>query len=258
MSGWGILVSLNGEFLVSRVTALIARFRALHQRRWRIRALWITVITISVATFLATGLFGLLSDWARTDVIASMAAILTTGAVLLAVIAAVVAIAAYTAAVQRPVLVLEFNFLNNTGPGIIEWTRQPDNIYVQGNPQSFVLEQNQQLIARLTIHNRSTVSARNPALRIEFLGFARTGPPPGPGWLPVNHTRADAAYAAQWDGGADLSIHGSWSRPIPEIQLAGLYGIRNSPAYALAFFLVADGFVREWTVPVTLVTAGQN
>lgn len=80
---------------------VLARLRDLLQS-WPLRMLWTTVVVVCVGTLVTAGGFGLFSDWQRADVIAAMAVILTAGTLLLAVIAAVVAIAAYSAATQGP------------------------------------------------------------------------------------------------------------------------------------------------------------
>jgi hypothetical protein len=175
---------------------------------------------------------------------------------LLAVIAAVVAILAFAAASGTPRLELEFNFKGGHGPGVLRFTRDPDGQLAPGNVN---LQQSEQLVALIKVTNTSRFSARNPALRLELIGFHRLGSYQGTvfvlgeDWKEIRPSNPDAAWAVQWDGGSNLSIHGEWARPLPELNLRGLYGLVAANSYRFRFGLVADGFKREWTEDVELV-----
>ena len=68
--------------------------------------------------------------------------------------------------------------------------------------------------------------------------------------------RQRGVTAIQWDGGANYSVHGNWSRILPEIDLQGLTVWFEEGAPAFNLTLVADGFKREKKVPVVLISPG--
>lgn len=122
--------------------------------------------------------------------IAALAMVFTGAGLAIAVLAGIVALAAYWLAIQRPKLGVEISFPNGEGVTI-----------------------------QVRLWNRNSYSARNPAVRIEFFGLQ----PVHSGafaWPEVPVTQEGAVGAIQWDGGADYSIHGpDWFRDLPPFQL---------------------------------------
>jgi hypothetical protein len=117
------------------------------------------------------------------------------------------------------------------------------------------LEQNDQLVAMIKLTNISRCSARNPALRLEFNDSYQGSPfHLGEGWFVIRSTIPGASAAVQWDGrcNLNLSIHGDWSRPLPQPNLRGLYGLAGAATHEIRFGIVADGFKKEWTRTVDL------
>jgi hypothetical protein len=146
--------------------------------------------------------------------------VLTGAALLVAVLAGTVAIAAYWLAIQRPKLELDVSF---------------------GHADTFEI--------RVRLWNRNSYSARNPAVRMEFFGLQ----PVASGhvnWLTVPVTQSGAVGAIQWDGGADLSIHGpDWFRDLPPFNL-GPPRVLAGAKPTLYVEAVADGHRTHTTVSI--------
>lgn len=220
------------------------------------------LIGTTAAVFLTViaAIVGLLLVWisggSGSDKLTEVADVIAGSTGMLAVIAALVALIAFAAATGTPTLELEINFKGGHGPGVLRFTREANGQLAPGQDN---LQQSDQLVALIKLSNASRFSARNPAVRLELMGFQRLGSfqgvvyQLGDEWKEVRPSNPDAAWAVQWDGGSNLSIHGDWARPLPELNLRGLYGIAGAEVHRIRFGVVADGFKREWIQDVELV-----
>jgi hypothetical protein len=101
------------------------------------------------------------------------------------------------------------------------------------------------------LHNYGPVSARNPALKVKLQGMMLP-PVDQRDWALGDHFHGMGGFGyAQWDGGADFSIHPNWGRDLPLLNLQGVRVLgTESPAIQLE--VVADGFSVSHPLPVTL------
>lgn len=168
--------------------------------------IWLASISVGAIAIAAVWLG--LELWAIDDVnqrIGAIGALAGSVAAVLALIAAVVAILAYAAATATPKLGLEVNFKGNQGPNVLAFQIDPDGTLAVGQIN---LEQNPQLVALTKLSNSASASARNPAVRLEFIGPGRVaeinGIPLnlGKDWEVVRPSNPDSGFAVQWMAGA--------------------------------------------------------
>ncbi len=136
--------------------------------RARIWLLGTVLAVVTVGGLGAALVFGLTSNWDRTDVIGGMGIALGIATLLLAGIASVVAVAAYAAATAVPDLEPQIMFpgceinepvlINNpsqTSPGVF----------------SMFVSSGGLMRARVRIYNRSAFPGRNPSFRIQLVNL---------------------------------------------------------------------------------------
>ena len=176
------------------------------------------------------------------DRLALVSLVLTASTVALAVVGSLVALAAYAAATQRPDLEVsvEFRFSFPNEP-VLELS--PVDPSGTGSRQVAPWRQTE---ATVKIRNRSSYSARNPALQIQLLGLG--GIPGQTGWAPMHFVNTVGPTAVQWEGGADYAIHGNWERELPVLNFAGVRSF-DGRSGELVCDLVADGFPQHHTHP---------
>jgi hypothetical protein len=153
------------------------------------------------------------------DRLAVIANFLSLGTLLLALIAGIVALAAYSAATGLPNLRLKVNDLD---------TYSGDIFLVCENMDNQIAATGENNIARLIVENTTSYAARTPAVIIEFRNcairrdmYAATND-----WTPTEREEQKGdVQAIQWDGGPNYAIHGNSTRHLPEINLQGLYAI---------------------------------
>lgn len=168
-----------------------------------------------------------------SDRLAVIGNLLSLGTLLLALVAGIVALAAYSAATGRPDL--KVRFIPSIGTYNRVMFTQDENGYASGNTT-----------VTLAVRNYSTYAARSPAVLIEF----EDGLIPGElyaesrEWTRVNDARSRYVIAVQWDGGPSYSIHGNSTRFLPELHLRGLYAMPKGKL-RIAIRLLADGYSRR-------------
>jgi hypothetical protein len=174
------------------------------------------------------------------DHLAVIANFLSLGTLLLALVAGIIALAAYSAATGLPDLKVHVS-LPLGAPNNIRLlaTRTNDGIfaaYVDLN------------IASIVVQNNSKYAARTPAVVVRF---QRSEIPvdrytASPGWTPVDIRRhqngAKTIRAVQWDGGPNYSIHGDSVRHLPDLNLQGLQPFAGPVVADMEIRLLADGY----------------
>lgn len=202
---------------------------------------------VLVLTLAVTVGFG---AWAWTwsdrfaDQLAAVTSVFATGTFVLAVVAGVIALAAYIASIQPPDLDVELEvpfskpnqpefFVDHANKAAAEYAR------VLG-PTELVIR----------IHNRSPFSARNPACRVELKGLAGMFDAHGDAWSFLRFFRGLGAVLAQWDGGANYMIHGRWSRDI-HLSLHNTVDLETD--HEIVIDVVAEGFNRSWRFPIRVL-----
>lgn len=178
-----------------------------------------------------------------SDRLAVIANLLALGTLLLALVAGIIALAAYSAATGLPNLRLIFN-TPQTFPGEI--------LILTGDPESasagLTAASGDDNIARITVWNTTKYAARTPAVAIEFQGavirqdmYAASN-----GWIATARDfRTKDVLRVQWDGGPNYAIHGDSTRQLPELNLQGLYLSPNRKGADMVVRLLADGYSRQ-------------
>jgi hypothetical protein len=174
------------------------------------------------------------------DRLAVIGNLLTLGTLLLALVAGIVALAAYSAATGLPKLTLRF-LLSDTYFNQVK--------FVKG---IVAPETN---IVKMVVENTSKYSARTPAVIVEFENAFINGSmyAQSEGWTPTLRFFEGRLWGFQWDGGPNYSIHGNSSRFLPVLNLQGLTpGEREGPV--LHIRLLADGYTRrEIRLPIEFI-----
>ncbi len=201
-----------------------------------------TVVSAAAILILALTAFGIIGAawWGWTfalptrDHVAVINVVVALAAYILVALSVAVALFAYLAATGRPDLhaVIQFNFSYPNEP-VFEAS---DESFPDG---TIKLKQYKQLDGTVYIENRSSYSARNPGVRIELSGIG--GLNEQPGWASVTYASTVGLTAIQWDGGADLLIHGKWPRPLPRLDFSDAYVFKHVEP-ALNVTVAADGF----------------
>jgi len=190
----------TGRVLASMLAALIAG----------------AVITVAAAAWA----WGWSSDFDTEIAAATM--VFTAAAVGIALLAGLVAVAAFWQAIQRPSLLLQVEVA--AGNRAFE----PGQRLPGGGPPPMLATQ-VGFIVQVRLGNRSNYSGRNPSVRLTFHDFTGLVPELEAnkgGWAMMPSSRA-GEMTFQWDGGSDLSIHGpNWFRDLPP------FGVRDSTVKA--------------------------
>jgi hypothetical protein len=170
-----------------------------------------------------------------SDRIAVIGNLLSLGTLLLALVAGIVALAAYSAATGLPDLKLQFRVPQGTT-----------------NRARFIRDQDGQApdaAMTLVVRNDSSYAARSPAVVVELQDGVIVGEGWSTGWTPIE-AASIGIVAFQWDGGPNYAIHGNSTRHLPELNLHGLHSIRERPLM-IVIRLLADGYNRrEIILPV--------
>jgi hypothetical protein len=168
-----------------------------------------------------------------TDRLAVIGNLLSLGTLLLALVAGIVALAAYSAATGRPELKMQFR-LPMSGANQVRFVPDADGFA------------NENTTATIIVRNTSSYAARSPAVTVSFQGGMIPDVQYGlgsTGWTRIGDDYTRATLAFQWDGGPNYAIHGNSVRYLPELNLQGLSLTPGKPA-VLVIRLLADGYSR--------------
>jgi hypothetical protein len=186
--------------------------------------------------------------WGLTDRLTAIADAFAFVALVDAAIAALVAVAAYYQATRKPDLWLLVG-LSNEDPKQVALRGQIAPTF-EFKRREATVQALEVIELRIWLENRNQYTARNPALRMYLdangvnLASAGWGLP---GW-----SVTPGGKSLQWDGGADLAVHGTWERPLPLLQLPAHGPTAQSP-YVFRWELVADGFRRDFDLLIRFV-----
>jgi hypothetical protein len=176
------------------------------------------------------------------DRVAIIGNFLSLGTLLLALVAGIIALAAYTAATGLPDLRLDFSL----APGI------PKKVMLKNEGGNLIAISSDLNIARVTIANITGYAARSPALMVQFAGTEIRADmyAISQGWVAVSQDRQTKGILAfQWDGGPNYAIHGNSLRHLPDLNLQGLCVTGSGTVKPeISFKLVADGYDRPTIV----------
>ncbi len=213
-----------------------------------------TAVSAAAILVLALTVFGIIGAawWGWTfalpirDHVAVINVIVALAAYILVGLGVAVALLAYLAATGRPDLhaVIQFNFSYPNEP-VFEASNE------SSSDGTIKLAQFKQLDGTVYIENRSSYAARNPGMRIELSSVG--GFNEQPGWASVTYASTVGLIAIQWDGGADLLIHGKWPRPLPRLDFSDAYAFKHIEP-ELIVTVVADGFMpRVQHIPIRVL-----
>ncbi len=212
----------------SRALAVVGTIRAsrldsklLHMSRFASFRMAVSMTAILILALTALGIVGA-AWWGWTfalptrDHVAVINVVVALAAYVLVAVGVVVALLAYLAATGHPDLhaVIQFHFSYPNAP---VFAASDESFF--DDTSVIKLEQYKQLYAAVYIENRSSYAARNPGVRIDLWGIS--GLKDQPGWREVQFTNTVGTTGIQWDGGADLLIHGKWMRPLPGLNFSG-------------------------------------
>jgi hypothetical protein len=225
------------------LSRLISRLQADQEFRRRafLRGAWGTIGGITViSVVLGILAFTLAPDLA--DGIALAGDVMVAATLLLAVLAAAVAVLAYTVSTGAPDLRIrvKFPFSAANAPMFEARKDEFDNLQAVNFKQ---------LTGEIYLGNRNQYSARNPTVTVRLKGMAFNTVNIPDGWAMTGFGNTIGATEVQWDGGAAYSVHGDSSRRLPDLRLGGLTTIPAvTPHFEIE--LLADGYRRTLTIPV--------
>jgi hypothetical protein len=215
------------------------------------------VLLIIIAAATAAAVIHWLSS-PDQDRIAVIGNFLSFGTLLLALVAGIVALAAYSAATGLPNLRIKIslplaghyaNFVvlladqvgvrppGNFGPNEWRWTK--------------ITALEELNTATIVVENTTRYAARTPAVVIQFRGCRLLlDAPASAGWIPTQRTSTagGGVVAVQWDGGPNYAIHGNSTRHLPDLKLQRLELVDPEDSSAPAELIVrllADGYDRK-------------
>jgi hypothetical protein len=206
------------------------------------------------------------------DKIAVIGNFLALGTLLLALVAGIVALAAYSAATGLPNLRLNIslplagpyaNFvvllaedsliMKPSGTNDKEMVQTPTKITTTSGVNT----------ATIVVENTTRYAARTPAVIIQFhrcrlvLDQAvEEVAAASAGWTPTQYYSRPGrgVIAVQWDGGPNYAIHGNSARHLPDLNLQLLQLVEPPAAGELIVRLLADGYDRSTIrLPITLI-----
>jgi hypothetical protein len=179
---------------------------------------------------------------------------LALGTLLLALVAGIIALTAYTAATGLPNLMLQLKVpLGEPNELLLHREDNPDH-------RSHTARQGVESIASIIVANTTGYAARSPAVIIEFqdawIWEAQYGEVPG--WVVTARDPSRNVKEIQWDGGPNYAIHGNSSRHLPDLNLAGLhYNPADNARSKMVIRLLADGYSRH-EIPLPIRFAGEE
>jgi hypothetical protein len=192
------------------------------------------------------------------DRLAVIANLLAFGTLLLALVAGIVALAAFSAATGLPSLRLRINKPITQNDTII-FVGGDSKKYATSTFGTIVIPGNDNIV-RISVKNTTKYAARTPAVTIEFKNAAilQNMYAVSSGWTATELDYSmGGVQALQWDGGPNYAIHGNSTRHLPEINLQGLYPEDGWDQVQIIVKLLADGYNRpEIILSVDFLTEG--
>jgi len=265
-----------------RVLTLWIRRHAINRRDgflWGIRALrtWFrrvgnraldSLAGVSIAGAFAVLAFTSVIVWVAanrvpdSDRAAIIGDALAAGTLILACFAGIVAAFAYRIAAQRPRLVVRIHVLEDPNGGAD--ARTPLHQLALGTPNDgrrpvalrrrFV-ESVESITLSVRLQNVTPWSARNPALRLTLTDIRGISFESQQWVVQDQFGNSGFPRVLQWEGGADYSIHGSWTRALPPLSLTTAFVDPPGRTSDLVCEIVAEGFVDQQVITIVWDTS---
>jgi hypothetical protein len=213
-----------------------------------LRTIAVTVAVITVATVMLTVL-ALSSSASTADKLAAAGDVLVGATLVLAGIAAVVTLLAYAVSTGSPDLQIRvsFNFSDPNNPEFEAHVQESRDV------PGAILFADQKYTGNIQIRNKSSYSAKNPAVIARLCEMVFLRDRHDVNWPVIDFADTDEITAVQWDGGPSYSIHGNSTRRLPDLQLDRLHTYPSPESPALAIELLADGYRKEILLPVYFI-----
>jgi hypothetical protein len=172
------------------------------------------------------------------------------GTFALAIVASALALLAYWISLQRPRLIPKVSSDEFENGVVLVGAGRP-----QPNGERAIvrlggyLRHGASLALNIAMENTSDWSARNVAVKVSFIGIR--GVPLPPEWTIAGRDLVTGEITAvNWEGGADLAIHGRWPRNLPPIFLNEAFIEAPGTDCAVEIEAVAEGFRKSWRFPI--------
>jgi hypothetical protein len=183
------------------------------------KALVFAFVVLSILTTLAISIY-IVSVKHEQEAAARVTASAAVGTYVLALVASLVAIAAYRLSVRTPRLSLELTFPGGR-PGELVLVREDKE--ESGFFALYSIPTVRKKELKLRLHNISAHPATTLSVRLTFTGLV--GPEKVRGWArvvsPDQASTADFMWALQWRAG-DRSLEGGWFEDLPSIDLTNV------------------------------------
>lgn len=151
-----------------------------------------------------------------------------------AVLAFVIAVFAYGAAVKRPRLRVHFT----------PWVGERDHLELPVTQEGGVPKQRRLAEWHVQIENYGSATARFPVVQIEFHGMF-FGEDHFHGWDKVLHAQAFGWYGIRWSPGSDVVVHPNFPLELPVLYFSGMqvgrWNTDKEPSLELTITVAADG-----------------
>jgi hypothetical protein len=208
------------------------------------------VVTIAMTLLWAPGTF----EDKSSDRIALVGVALVGGTFVLAMLAAIVAVAAYQVSVRVPVLevIVHLPYASPDKPFVSPVEFAASDVNFRGQLRNDVNVQ-----GTIEIHNKSNVTARNVSLTLRFDGLRgwQRWAAQEEQWVATDDSPGLGASNIQWDAGAAYAIHAGQSRHL-RFNLGDMRLWRDAtPAFEIELF--ADGFHAKKKVPIEVISESE-
>jgi hypothetical protein len=195
-------------------------------------------LILTIGPILFNFYFGLPGD----DSLVKINTLVATAGFLLIFVTLLVALLTYLTATGEPKLEPEifFRFSDKNAPVF-----QAERLEHTTRVVNF-----RQVEGGVLLRNSSRYPARNPGVRIQLVNMGCIAPQSG--WATTVTVNQLGPIEFQWDGGADFSVHGHWTRTLPALDFANLEAFDRDARIVVS--VAADGWgPRSWTLPVRLL-----
>lgn len=214
-------------------------------RRKLLLAIYSLLLVMALTAILLISNLLLLSKANLSDRLAEVADVIAAGTAVLGVLAGLVALQAYAAATGLPNLEVQVWFSTSAKNMPVFLAEEVSADILQ------TTEPSQQTTATISLHNKSSYSARDPVVTVKIspiLSSLNGRLPLGGEWIPFqlpDESLGSREMVIQWDGGAGNIIHGHSLRRLPDLQLGALSCHRSERPPQMRVDIMADGGYRR-------------
>jgi hypothetical protein len=178
--------------------------------------------------------------------------VLTGAALILAVVGAIVALAAYLVSIRVPDLTAKISWGEQSATDIVTF---PLSKQSQAVAPLIELAPGKQLTGQIRLNNAGRYPARTPVVRLELQGVRHVdASKQGTGWAVMDKTADGDPLRIQWTG-LDMTIHGGFGHNLPGLDLLGA-AVDPKAKNVIAIDLAADGWRSPRQIHLQVKTSG--